>query len=157
MSRNPSAVSYPLVSGFSSERKAVQRTRTLNSTLFLPLASLVTSSSLCFPLGKTTPMSFVKHCQIYRWKPPAMAFLILKKILHFWHSHREQKIFPDSKLQTFWVHGQKERQKENKQLLFLPIANAKMEVRFLMKVKRHYFPHVLEYFGAVYLKIRRLL
>lgn len=156
VNRNPSAASYPLVSEFSREQKAVQRTRTLNSILFLPLTSLVTSSSLCFTLGKTTLMSFVKHCQIYWWKPPAMAFLILKKNLHLWHCHRN----PDSSkyflTQNFrlseymhWKTGRKRLPNSPN----LPVANAKTEVGFLMKVKWHYFPYVLEYFGAVYLKI----
>lgn len=42
------------VSEFLTEEKAVWRTGTLNTIFFQPLASLVTFSSLCITLGKTT-------------------------------------------------------------------------------------------------------
>lgn len=143
LSRNPSAGSYSLVSEFSSEQKAVQRTGTLNSILFLPLASLVTSSSLCFALGKSTLMSLVKHRQIYWWMLPAMAFLILKKNLHLWSSYRNpdsRKYFLTQNFRLSELHAPKERQKETPHLPKPSCCRCKNGGRFSNEGKVALFP-----------------
>lgn len=160
VSRNPNAGSYPLVSQFSGEQQAVQRTKTLNSILFLPLASLVTSSSLCFSLGKTTPISFIKHCKISWWKPLATAFLILKKkspFMIFSKKSRPQKIFTNSKLPTFWVHAPKERQKEIPQLPKPSYCKCKNGGKFSNEGKEALYPVCFVTLWGCLLEVRRLL